>query len=174
MNCCKKHYCPICMEEKICGIKCKICTDTKVCSTCITKLCEEGIINKCPVCREENWKEDKSFTKIFPSIKNCKNIIKPQHHLKYCNNNSESLCYTQYDCILSILFTIKLFILIILSIIIIYIIGLIVLLIFSSEYSNNNNKTFAQYLLPFMIGIISVCGCAGLTKFCCMYSDDYD
>ena len=67
MNCCKKHYCPICMEEKICGIKCKICTDTKVCSTCITKLCEEGIINKCPVCREENWKEDKSFTKIFPS-----------------------------------------------------------------------------------------------------------
>ena len=151
MNCCKKHYCPICMEEKICGIKCKICTDTKICSTCITKLCEEGIINKCPVCREENWKEDKSFTKIFPYINNCKNIIKPQGHLKYCNNNPDSLCQSQYDCILSTFYTIKLLIVIILIIIAIYIIGLTTLLIFSSDYFNNNNKTFVHSSLFWII-----------------------
>lgn len=178
MNCCKKHDCPICMEEKKYGIKCKICTDTKVCNSCVTKLCEEGQINKCPVCRQENWKEEKCITKIFPkTMKNCKNIMKPRGSVKYFKDKTLKSCPNERDiyiCMLISLFILKKLIECIIVIFIIYIIGLTGLLIVSSEYFNDNNKTFGHIMLPFIVGVSCILLCIGLVKCCCRKEDYYD
>ena len=62
----KKHYCPVCMTEKKGQIKCKICTNTVVCADCIISMCEEGQCNKCPVCRQEDWKLTLNKNTILP------------------------------------------------------------------------------------------------------------
>ena len=45
MNCFKKHYCPVCMEEKNCGIKCKICSNTKICTSYYKIMKKDKLIN---------------------------------------------------------------------------------------------------------------------------------
>ena len=52
--------CVICNEEKKTHINCKICTDTNVCFDCSVQLCENGICNRCPICRQEDWKKIKT------------------------------------------------------------------------------------------------------------------
>jgi hypothetical protein len=166
------------MEEKHCGIRCKICSNTKICTSCITKLCEEGQINKCPVCRQENWKEEKCITKIFPkTMKNCKNIMKPRGRVKYFKDKTTNSCPNErdiYTCMLISLFTLKKLIECIIVIFIIYIIGLTGLLIVSSEYFNDNNKTFPHFILPFIVGVSSILVCIGFVKCCCRKEDYYD
>ena len=58
-------------------------------------------------------------------------------------------------------------------IVFIYAIGLFGLLIVSSQYFNDNNKTVAHYMLPFIVGICSIFTCAGTIKCCCR-KEDYD
>lgn len=68
----KKYYCPVCMTEKKGQIKCKICTNTVICSDCIISMCEKGQCNKCPVCRQEDWKLNLNKNTILPfSPKKC-------------------------------------------------------------------------------------------------------
>lgn len=178
MNCCKKHYCPVCMEEKHCGIRCKICNNTKICTSCITKLCEEGQINKCPICRQENWKEEKCITKIFPkSMKNCKIIMKPRGHVKYFKDKTANSCPSTYDiykCIVILLFIIKRILECIIVLLFIYTIGLFGLLLVSSQYFNDDNKTVVHFMLPFIVGICSLFTCGGVIKCCCRKEDYYD
>ena len=53
------------MENKKIHIKCKLCTSAVVCYDCTLQLCENGQCDKCPICRQENWKKIKtSKTKI--------------------------------------------------------------------------------------------------------------
>jgi len=71
----KKHVkndCNVCFESKEC-VKCLYCKNCYVCDDCLLSMCENGICNKCPHCRQENWKVNKKKSKIVPIIVN--NII---------------------------------------------------------------------------------------------------
>jgi hypothetical protein len=58
LNCCKKgSTCCICSEQTRKGFKCKICNEGFVCRKCMPQLCESGLCNKCPVCRQVNWRD---------------------------------------------------------------------------------------------------------------------
>lgn len=168
MNCCNKDYCPICMENKLYGIKCQICTNTKICNSCIAKLCEQGQVNKCPVCRQENWKEPKCITKIFPSTK-CKNII-PRSRLRYLQEKSQISCFNFndiYNCLFISFYIIKLLLEICIGLIVIYITGLFSLAIVNSNYFKDSNTSFVyNVFIPFMIGICIWVSCCGCCNYC--------
>jgi len=73
--------CVICNEEKKTHINCKICTDTNVCFDCSVQLCENGICNRCPICRQEDWKKIKTSR-----VKIC--IKKTQHASQHPTTNN--------------------------------------------------------------------------------------
>ena len=66
----KKKKCPVCLEYKQIYLICSICSDTNICQDCSLNLCEKGLCDKCPVCRQTNWKKAKKIkrTKILPSL----------------------------------------------------------------------------------------------------------
>ena len=59
----KKRDCNVCFEKKE-GVLCSKCKNCHVCHDCLLSMCENGICNKCPHCRQTNWKKSKS--KIVP------------------------------------------------------------------------------------------------------------
>ena len=67
----EKHECNLCFDNKDC-IQCIKCKNCFVCQDCILSMCENGICNKCPHCRQENWKKTNK-SKIVPI--NLNNIV---------------------------------------------------------------------------------------------------
>ena len=67
-DCCKNSStCCICSEKTSKGFSCKICKEGFVCRKCMPQLCESGLCNKCPVCRQKNWrKKNTNQTVIIP------------------------------------------------------------------------------------------------------------
>ena len=65
-----KKQCPVCLEFKKTYLTCSICSDTNICQDCCLNLCEKGLCDKCPVCRQTNWKKAKKIrkTKVLPSL----------------------------------------------------------------------------------------------------------
>lgn len=65
-----KKKCPVCLEFKKTYLTCNICSDTNICQDCCLSLCEKGLCDKCPICRQTNWKKAKKIrkTKILPSL----------------------------------------------------------------------------------------------------------
>ena len=49
--------CCICYQEIKPGIKCKFCVEGNICVKCVPCLCENGLADTCPVCRQEDWIE---------------------------------------------------------------------------------------------------------------------
>lgn len=52
----KGKFCCICHEDKKNYVKCTKCKNSHVCSECLLGLIEHGLVNKCPLCKQENWK----------------------------------------------------------------------------------------------------------------------
>ena len=77
----KMKPCVICKDFQISHLECKICIDTHVCFDCSVKLCENGICNMCPICRQENWKRIKT-----PRVKICIKKSTYHTHLTPANN----------------------------------------------------------------------------------------
>lgn len=147
----KYHTCPICMENKKGFIKCKVCTNTIICSECMMQLCENDQCNKCPVCRQENWKKNLNCTIIIP--------VKKQNHIKIdiINETKEPIVSSQkklwlniYNIILYIYLFIRLILLFISCIIIIWGIGFILTMAFVSI---DLNKNYAIYWFPYVISL---------------------
>ena len=61
-------FCVVCRDEKKDAVQCAAhCIETHVCSECLLGLNETGQINKCPVCRREDWIKNKTcLTKVYP------------------------------------------------------------------------------------------------------------
>lgn len=52
----KKNNCNICFENKDC-VQCLKCNNCNVCHDCLLSMCENGICDKCPHCRQEKWRK---------------------------------------------------------------------------------------------------------------------
>ena len=79
--------CCICLQFKMKYIKCKKCKNAVVCRDCLPSLCEGGLCNKCPVCRQTEWKKKVKKNKIMPESK-VNIIINP----RYMEEDKESWC----------------------------------------------------------------------------------
>jgi len=59
-TCKPTSQCCICLEKtKKSGYQCILCNRGFVCRNCIPQLCENGLCGKCPICRQENWRNIK-------------------------------------------------------------------------------------------------------------------
>ena len=67
-TCKTTSQCCICLEKtKKSGYQCILCNRGFVCRNCVPNLCESGMCNKCPVCRQEKWRDIKiNQTVIVP------------------------------------------------------------------------------------------------------------
>ena len=75
-GCCNKSsQCCICSETTNKGFNCKICKEGFVCRKCMPRLCESGLCNKCPVCRQENWRKKNTNQTVIIPIKESEIII---------------------------------------------------------------------------------------------------
>lgn len=75
-NCCNKSsQCCICSEKTNKGFNCKICKEGFVCRKCMPQLCESGLCNKCPVCRQEDWRKKNTNQTVIIPIKEADIII---------------------------------------------------------------------------------------------------
>ena len=75
-NCCNKSsQCCICSETTNKGFNCKLCKEGFVCRKCMPRLCESGLCNKCPVCRQENWRKKNTNQTVIIPIKESEIII---------------------------------------------------------------------------------------------------
>jgi len=63
----EKHECILCFDNKDC-IQCIKCKNCFVCQDCLLSMCENGICNKCPHCRQTNWRKSTKKSKIVPII----------------------------------------------------------------------------------------------------------
>lgn len=62
-----KLKCCVCLEEASGPIVCKHCVEGVVCTMCMSSMCEAGICERCPTCRQTEWKQtDKTSSKITP------------------------------------------------------------------------------------------------------------
>ena len=146
MWCFNKHKekCPICLQDKKLTTQCKICSDTKFCKECCHNLCEKGLCDKCPVCRQSNWKKTKK-SQILPVLsKKSKpkedqvitNIIIENENFNYCSKLKLLLFY---------IYTIIVFCLLI------YCIGLLSVVIFIDSGRKENLNIY--WIAP-IIGLI--------------------
>lgn len=146
-NCC------ICLQSKQNVIKCIKCKNAVVCYICINSMCEEGLCNKCPLCRQTGWKKAIKKNKVVPITKNSAIFIE---------SKSKETLY-QHFCKKCLLKITKPLILLINS----YLAGLLTLLTFIGI-----DFDFKLYwLVPLIIGLfefiilISCCyGCCGIKK----------
>jgi len=73
--CSKSSECCICSETTSKGFKCKLCKEGFVCRKCMPRLCESGLCNKCPICRQENWRKKNTNQTVIIPIKESEVII---------------------------------------------------------------------------------------------------
>ena len=66
----KGKFCCICHEDKKNYIKCIKCKNSHVCSDCLLGLIEYGLVNKCPLCKQENWRYNKINSNVIIPINN--------------------------------------------------------------------------------------------------------
>ncbi len=53
-----KGRCCICLGDGVIGVECEHCLEGKCCWPCSLEMAEAGLLDRCPVCREEQWRED--------------------------------------------------------------------------------------------------------------------
>jgi len=68
----KIHECNVCFENKE-SVQCLKCKNCYVCHDCLLSMCENGIADKCPHCRQLQWRKIKNTNKVFPI--NTENIM---------------------------------------------------------------------------------------------------
>jgi len=66
----KGKFCCICHEDKKNYIKCTRCKNSHVCSECLLGLVDHGLVNKCPICKQENWRYNTINSRIIIPINN--------------------------------------------------------------------------------------------------------
>ena len=79
----KYFNCPICFNSKKekNSTKCKKCKNTHICNECMLNMCERGMSNKCPICRQTEWrKQNLRKNSILPnnSNTNSNSLVKQQ------------------------------------------------------------------------------------------------
>ena len=57
MFCKNNKYCCICLQLENDTISCLKCKNAVVCHNCISSMLEKGVCDKCPICRQINWKK---------------------------------------------------------------------------------------------------------------------
>ena len=185
--CLKSKYqvCPICLEYKPAHIKCKICTNTTVCSSCASEMCEKGICNKCPICRQKNWKKPNKKTQILPvksitlfenlrTVSNVTNVEIENNQENDQENDQENYeennnCYNKINNILTMIR--KLYIIIGTGILL-YVAGFLTVVVFYPEIQWKDNYYYLW--LPLLISSVwsaliwSPCCCGKyLSELCC-------
>ena len=91
--------------------KCKKCKNTHICNECMLHLCEKGIANKCPICRQTEWrKQNLKKNSILPNnstrVINTIRIVDERgnvvgdHEIKGC------LCYCNCYCFRNVIHSI--------------------------------------------------------------------
>lgn len=158
-SCCSKNSeCCICSEPTSKGFKCKLCKEGFVCRKCMPRLCESGLCNKCPVCRQVDWrKKNTSQTVVIPIKESDIIIVEPvtqsQEEIKPCLNELPSCRYTMDK--LLVLFSI-----LFLS----YIIGIFTVAEpIKYPYSRWRPE---HHILAFVVGIFEFC----IISYCCWRS----
>ncbi len=175
MNCfqTKKHYCPVCLTEKKGQIKCKICSNTVICSDCIVSMCEKGQCDKCPVCRQEDWKQNLNKKTIIPfSPKKClkRETIQDEIQMEIEDEENIRVTINWYELINTNIKILKLAITIALILFICWLLGLfITLLLFDVDLKKN----FAIIWFPFIVMsviafLITCCFWDQIKKIYCM------
>lgn len=80
----KEYECPVCYTTQKLddSVKCLRCKNIHICNSCILRMCEEGICERCPVCRQRDWRLKRCVeqTKIVP------------RSVLVINNNMENSC----------------------------------------------------------------------------------
>ena len=160
----KYNSCPICMELKKPAIKCKICTNTEICTDCIVQLCEKGLCSKCPVCRQENWKQSYS-TKIIPFKKY--ETIEKKNKKKYNSeniSNQETMCNDIYNIILIVYIYLRFITFIISCMVIIWLLGFILTKTFTDL---ELQKNYAYIWFPYIMSLSYI-----IPIICCYFKTD--
>ena len=158
--------CCICLLYKMKYIKCKKCKNAVVCRDCIPSLCEEGICDKCPVCRQKEWMKKVKKNKIVPE-KRLTVIVQ--------NNERENTCCDNCTCRCTCLFLIKIFRILNLMALI-YAAGLLTI-------AGSNVDLSLLLWLPMLLGLLEffliICCCVRcckiettLKKICCFIVDE--
>ena len=101
----KYFNCPICMtckKEKN-STTCKKCKHTHICNICMLNMCEKGLADKCPICRQTEWRNQRmKKTSILPS-----HHVRNINSIRLVNNNGEvigernipgCICYCTSNC----------------------------------------------------------------------------
>ena len=152
----KRHDCPVCLTPKKGQVKCTICYDTVICSDCMLSMCENGQCDKCPVCRQKNWKQciNKYSITPFSPKKNCmddkEDIVEEDipDKINICNIISR---YFRF---------IKKIVLIISTLFMLWVIGLFVtLLIFEIDLEKNLAIVWFPIIVISVILILILCCC---------------
>ena len=70
ISCCNRllpQYCCICHQHRKAAIVCNKCNEGVVCVGCIGALCESAYADRCPICRNTQWRQNQiNKTTIVP------------------------------------------------------------------------------------------------------------
>ena len=174
INCCKdsKEQCIICLDSKKIYLECKKCYSCKICKDCVLPLTKSNLADKCPLCRETEWKLSRSLSnQIIPEDieLNFKERIKKIYEkppikemCKCCNK--ETYNTMRYICTVAWYASLIIFIS--------YMVGLLFVFICieGSNLSNINPLVFILVPLPLGFLIISLAGCCCCYTECCRYT----
>ena len=166
---CKYFNCPICMSSKRekNSTKCKKCKSTHICNECMLQMCEKGMADKCPICRQTEWRKQKlkifsilpnnNTTRVINTIRivDERGNVVGDHEIKGC------LCYCSCYCFRNVVHTIvSVFAYISLS----WFCGFLVIVTLANDFRPNDPKhaTLLSWL-PFVIGFpcltLLICWC---------------
>ena len=141
--------CPICLSSKKIknSTKCKKCKNTHICNECMLNMCEKGIAEKCPVCRQTEWKKQNlKKSSILPNSNRKVEILINDNELE----NIGCLCYCSCYCLRKIIHTIvSVFSYISLS----WFVGFLVISALANDFRPGDPKNAVLLAwLPFVIG----------------------
>ena len=150
--------CPICLSSKKVknSTKCKKCKNTHICNDCMLNMCEKGLADKCPVCRQIEWRKQilkkssilpNNSTRVINTIRiidETGNVV-GDHEIKGC------LCYCSCYCIKKVIHSIvSVFSYISLS----WFVGFLVICSLVNDFRPGDPKNAVLLAwLPFVIGM---------------------
>ena len=128
--------------------RCKQCINATVCTSCLLGLAENGLCDKCPLCRQKDWlKKNVKSVKVQPlETKNNITMIE--------TSNEELVNRYNYRCICDCNKIYTIFMLSIIYLVISYFYGFLTLIIFLTSKIEKNITLFI--LLPIPIGAIEL------------------
>jgi len=160
----KYFDCPVCLSSKKLknSTNCKKCKNTHICNDCMLNMCENGLANKCPICRQTEWRKQnlkknsilpKSSSRVINTIRIVDergSVIREQEMKEGC------LCYCSCYCFKNVMQTIiSIFSYISLS----WFLGFVVICVLGNDFRPHDPEhTILLAWLPFVIGIPCLTG----------------